>query len=142
MHQVPISDARARDPWGNNVEWLSRDGARTPMQWNGEPNAGFTHDDVEPWLPVGPGYGTINVDSELDAPDSTLNLYRRLLRVRKEHSALHLGSFLTHPATTEDVFAYRLRTSIAWRHSTPASSGSPSRRVTTTTCCSRRRDCN
>jgi glycosidase len=77
------------------------------MQWNGEPNAGFTHDDVEPWLPDGPGYGTINVDSELDAPDSTLNQYRRLLRVRKEHSALHHGSFLTHPATTEDVFAYR-----------------------------------
>jgi len=107
MHQVPISEARARDPWGSNVEWLSRDGARTPMQWNGEAKAGFTSEGVEPWLPVDLGYGTINVESELDDPDSVLNLYRRLLRLRREHSALQIGSFLTHPSTTDDVFAYR-----------------------------------
>jgi alpha-glucosidase len=77
------------------------------MQWNAEANAGFAREGVEPWLPVDPGYGTINVESELDDPDSTLNLYRRLLRLRREHSALQLGSFLTHPSTTEDVFAYR-----------------------------------
>lgn len=107
MHQVAVSESKARDPWGENVDWLSRDGARTPMQWNAEPNAGFCSDGTDPWLPVDAGYGTVNVESELDDPDSTLNLYRRLLRLRKEHSALHLGSFLTHPSSSEDVFAYR-----------------------------------
>jgi alpha-glucosidase len=107
MNQVAVPDAKARDPWGHNVEWLSRDGARTPMQWNGEANAGFTDEGVEPWLPIDPGYVEINVDSEIEDPGSTLNLYRRLIRLRKEHSALRVGSFLTHPSSTEDVFAYR-----------------------------------
>lgn len=107
MHQVAVSGAEARDPWGESVEWLSRDGARTPMQWSGEPNAGFCAKEIEPWLPVDPGSRTLNVDSELGDPDSTLNLYRRLLRLRKEHSALRVGSFLTHPSSTEEVFAYR-----------------------------------
>ncbi|MFZ0015196.1 MAG: alpha-amylase family glycosyl hydrolase [Acidimicrobiia bacterium] len=107
MHQVAISEAKARDPWGESVEWLSRDGARTPMQWNADDNAGFSPPATVPWLPIGPGYGTVNVASELDDPDSILNLYRRLLRLRKEHSALHLGSFLTHPSSTDEVFAYR-----------------------------------
>lgn len=107
IQQVPIEEAKARDPWGNTVEWLSRDGARTPMQWTGEDNAGFAEPGVEPWLPVAADFGTVNVDSELEDPDSTLNLYRRLLRLRKEHSALRIGSFLTHPSSTEEVFAYR-----------------------------------
>lgn len=107
MHQVAISESKARDPWGESVEWLSRDGARTPMQWNDEPNAGFSPVETEPWLPVGPDYPEINVESELADPDSTLNLYRRLIRMRKEHPSLRVGSFLSHPASTEDIFAYR-----------------------------------
>lgn len=107
MRQVAVSQSDSRDPWGHNVEWLSRDGARTPMQWSAQPNAGFTAEGVVPWLPIDPGYSTINVDTELEDPDSTLNLYRRLLQLRREHSALRIGSFLTHPSSTEEVFAYR-----------------------------------
>ena len=77
------------------------------MQWSAQPNAGFTAEGVVPWLPIDPGYSTINVDTELEDPDSTLNLYRRLLQLRREHSALRIGSFLTHPSSTEEVFAYR-----------------------------------
>ena len=107
MHQVAISESKARDPWGESVEWLSRDGARSPMQWSDEPNAGFSPVDTEPWLPVGPDYSEISVASELADPDSTLNLYRRLIRMRRDHPSLRIGSFLSHPASTEDVFAYR-----------------------------------
>ena len=107
MKQVSVPSSRARDPWGRNVEWLSRDGCRTPMQWDSRANAGFTAEDTEPWLPLDPDYVTVNAESELENPVSILNLYRDLLRLRKEHSALRVGSFLSHPASTEDVFAYR-----------------------------------
>lgn len=107
MKQATIPSDQARDPWGSNVEWLSRDGARTPMQWDGGPNAGFAAEGTEPWLPVGPHHVTVNVAAELADPGSTLNLYRDLVRLRKEHRPLQIGSFLSHPASTEDVFAYR-----------------------------------
>jgi alpha-glucosidase len=107
MRQVAVPATKARDPWGRNVEWLSRDGARTPMQWDAGENAGFAPAGSESWLPVGANHTTLNVETELEDPGSTLNLYRDLLQLRKEHNALQLGSFLSHPASTEDVFAYR-----------------------------------
>jgi alpha-glucosidase len=107
LKQVVIPAETARDPWGHNVEWLSRDGARTPMQWTAGPNAGFTEPGVQPWLPIGDDWRDVNVEAQLAEPKSTLNLYRKLLRLRKEHSALQYGSFLTHPASTAEVFAYR-----------------------------------
>jgi glycosidase len=107
MRQVTISEDRARDPWGYNVPWLSRDGARTPMQWTPGENAGFTPPGVTSWLPIGPDYETINVETELGDSESTLNLYRRLLALRKAHPALRIGSYLTHPSSTEDVLVYR-----------------------------------
>jgi len=106
MTQLAISEAEARDPWGMNVEWLSRDGARTPMQWSPGPNAGFS-ENASPWLPVASDSAEVNVETELADPSSVLNLYRRLLQLRKQHGALQIGSFLSHPSSTEDVFAYR-----------------------------------
>lgn len=107
MRQTPISESESRDPWGHNVEWLSRDGARTPMQWDPGINAGFAPEDAGTWLPIGPEHETINVETQLADPRSLLNLYRRLLHLRKAHPALRVGSFLSHPGSTEDVFAYR-----------------------------------
>lgn len=105
MPETQISDDRAKDPWGQNVAGLSRDGARTPMQWDSSSTAGFTAG--EPWLPLGSDHTTVNVESELAEPTSTLNLYRRLIELRKESEALRIGSFLGHPSSTEEVFVYR-----------------------------------
>jgi alpha-glucosidase len=107
MRQATITEDRARDPWGYNVPWLSRDGARTPMQWSPGENAGFTSLGATSWLPVGPDHEKINVETELGDAQSTLNLYRRLLALRKTHPALRVGSYLTHPSSTEDVLVYR-----------------------------------
>jgi alpha-glucosidase len=49
----------------------------------------------------------VNVEAQLLDPDSILNMYRRLLDLRRDSSALRIGSFLAHPASTEEVFAYR-----------------------------------
>ena len=107
MRQVAVDRDQARDPWGHNVSWLSRDGARTPMHWSDEPNAGFGPAGATTWLPIAPDYIKLNVETELGNADSTLNLYRRLIALRKAHPALRVGSFLSHPSSSGDVFAYR-----------------------------------
>jgi alpha-glucosidase len=107
MKQTKVSASQKKDPWGDNVEYLSRDGERTPMQWNGGPNAGFSPDGASPWLPVADDFQTVNVESELERPDSTLNMYRRLLDVRSESDALRFGSFMVHPSSSDEVFVYR-----------------------------------
>ncbi|MEM9487229.1 MAG: alpha-amylase family glycosyl hydrolase, partial [Cyanobacteria bacterium P01_F01_bin.116] len=74
----------------------SRDGARTPMQWDSGPQAGFSFGkDTEPWLPVNKNYSELNVQTALQKPDSILNFYRRLLRVRKQSEALRWGQWRT-----------------------------------------------
>lgn len=107
MKQALVPVAQRRDPWGSNVEWLSRDGNRTPMQWEPGQTGGFTSTDADPWLPIGPDYEELNVESQLEDADSLLNMYRRLLDLRKTSPALRIGSFLTHPSSSETVFAYR-----------------------------------
>ena len=59
----------------------SRDNARTPMQWTGGENAGFTAG--TPWLRVNPNYTAINVEKESCDPDSVLNFYKKLIALRK-----------------------------------------------------------
>ena len=62
-------------------EKMSRDNARTPMQWDSSPNAGFTTG--TPWLKVNDNYPEINVAAQENDPDSVLNHYRRLTALRK-----------------------------------------------------------
>ena len=60
----------------------SRDNARTPMQWTGEENAGFTAG--TPWLRVNSNYTAINVEKETIDPNSVLNFYKKLIVLRKD----------------------------------------------------------
>ena len=69
----------------------SRDSARTPMQWDGSENAGFTTG--KPWFYVNPNYKEINVaDQEGDA-DSVLNFYRKAVTLRKSLSCVRYGEY-------------------------------------------------
>lgn len=70
---------------------MSRDNARTPMQWDDSDHAGFT--DGEPWIGVNPDYAEINVANQLDDPDSIFNFYRRLIGLRHARPCLALGDF-------------------------------------------------
>ena len=60
---------------------MSRDNARTPMQWTSEKNAGFTKGTA--WLKINPDYKEINVENQENDPDSVLNYYRKLVALRK-----------------------------------------------------------
>ncbi len=63
------------------VSKFSRDNARTPIQWSDEANAGFTTG--KPWLSVHPNYTTINVNAQMDDPDSVRSFYKELIKLRK-----------------------------------------------------------
>ena len=93
MPQVPIPADRVCDPLERNLPGIGcgRDGARTPMQWDATPHAGFSP--VEPWLPVAPGHATDNVEHERLDPTSTYNLYRRLIAVRRRSPSLQVGAY-------------------------------------------------
>lgn len=70
-------------PWEalERISPMSRDNARTPVQWSAEKNAGFTTG--TPWLKVNENYKEINVEAQEKDPDSVLNYYRKLIALRK-----------------------------------------------------------
>lgn len=75
------------------VLWRNcRDNSRTPMQWNSGNHGGFTTAD-KTWLGVNPNYKQINVEEQLKDPDSILNFYKKMIRVRKEHEVFVYGTY-------------------------------------------------
>lgn len=83
----------------------SRDHARTPMQWDDSPNAGFTSG--EPWIMVNPNYRQINAAQQMNDPDSVFCYYQRLLRLRKQHEVLLYGAYELMLPDSGAVWAYR-----------------------------------
>ena len=85
---------------------LNRDPVRTPMPWDETANAGFSSG--VPWLPLNADWNVRNVARQSGSPKSMLNLYRALLKLRREHPVLEIGDFL--PVECEgDVLAYERR---------------------------------
>ena len=87
---------------------MGRDPERTPMLWDNSEHAGFTRG--KPWLPIEPDYTTRSVETESKDPCSLLNLYKRLLELRKKHAALHAGDvYAIRPETNSDssLLSYR-----------------------------------
>jgi alpha-glucosidase len=94
------------DPYGIRFwpEFKGRDGCRTPMVWQEEaPNAGFST--AKPWLPVPPEHIARAVDRQAAVPGSVLSEYRRLIRFRRSHPALAIGTIAFLDAA-DDVLAF------------------------------------
>ncbi|WP_224490672.1 glycoside hydrolase family 13 protein [Robertkochia flava] len=88
-----------------NEKDASRDNSRTPMQWNSGENAGFTQGD--PWIKVNPNYRTgINVADQEKDPDSVLNYFKKMIRIRKEHPELIYGAYQLLDEDNQKVYAY------------------------------------
>ena len=68
MYKERLDEGYSKEEIMNSIYAKGRDNARTPMQWSGEVNAGFTKG--TPWLEVNPNYTKINAESELSDPDS------------------------------------------------------------------------
>ena len=82
----------------------SRDNARTPMQWNAGENAGFTTG--RPWIGVNSNYREVNVARETADPESILNYYRRLIRLRRANPVLVYGTYDLILESHEQVYAF------------------------------------
>jgi oligo-1,6-glucosidase len=82
----------------------SRDNGRTPMQWDTTTNGGFSNS--KPWLPTNENYKTINAAAQENDPNSCLNYFRKMTKLRKENEALIYGKYTLLDKDNADVFAY------------------------------------
>jgi oligo-1,6-glucosidase len=83
---------------------FSRDNGRTPFQWDASEYAGFST--VAPWLKVNPDFGQVNTELQENDPDSILNFFRQLVKLRKEHKALVYGRYTLADQENSRVYAY------------------------------------
>jgi alpha-glucosidase len=99
--QEDVKDPIGRKGWPKEK---GRDGERTPMQWDDSENAGFTKG--TPWLPVPPTYKTHNVADESKEPDSILEFYKSVLKLRHANSALLNGDYKAINESNANVLSY------------------------------------
>jgi oligo-1,6-glucosidase len=85
----------------------SRDNARTPMQWDGSPNAGFTTG--TPWIAVNPNHVQVNAEAAVADPDSVWHHYRRLIELRHDEPVVVHGDFTMLLPDDERVYAFTRR---------------------------------
>ncbi|MBS0150830.1 MAG: alpha-glucosidase [Nitrospira sp.] len=98
-----------RDPYTKRF-WpfrVGRDPARTPMQWDGSPQAGFTTG--LPWLPISQTFPTVNVEQSADDPSSLFHLYQRLIQLRRSTPALLHGTYIPCKCDHDDVVVFLRR---------------------------------
>ena len=88
----------------HSLHTVSRDNARTPMQWSAEENAGFTKG--KPWLKVNPNYRTINAEAQVNDPDSVYACYRDLISLRRKHPVFADGRYELLLPEHKEIFAY------------------------------------
>ncbi|MHA5122486.1 alpha-glucosidase [Oenococcus oeni] len=84
---------------------ISRDNARTPMQWNDKNNAGFSS--AKPWFALNPNYKSINVEDSLADKNSVFYYYQKLIKFRHNNEIIKYGSFEEIDPDDDQVYAYR-----------------------------------
>jgi oligo-1,6-glucosidase len=99
-----LSEGQDMEQFMKQLNFLSRDNGRTPMQWDASANAGFTTG--TPWLPVNNNHTEINVASQEQDPNSVLNHFRKMTQLRNENLVLVYGSYQLLLAAHEQIYAY------------------------------------
>ncbi|MGG4044003.1 glycoside hydrolase family 13 protein [Paenibacillus favisporus] len=105
MYEERVTQGNA-DP-GTIMEAIhvkGRDNARTPMQWNAGPNAGFTTG--MPWIRINPNYKEINAEASMSDPDSIFRYYQRLIALRKQNPVMVYGDYQLLLQDHEQIYAY------------------------------------
>jgi oligo-1,6-glucosidase len=90
-----------------SLRTMSRDNARTPMQWDASEHAGFTSG--EPWIPVNANAADINAEAAVADPDSVFHHYRRLIALRHTEPVVAHGDFTMLLRDDERVYAFTRR---------------------------------
>ncbi|KAH8819842.1 maltase [Xylogone sp. PMI_703] len=99
----PVALAKAL----RGIQEVGRDHARTPMQWNSSPNAGFTGEGVKPWMRVHDEYPSINVEKQSSDPKSILSFWKQMVKLRKENADLLIyGDYEVYDVENVDTFIF------------------------------------
>jgi oligo-1,6-glucosidase len=106
-----LGDYKAASMAGEDLEafmevlnYNSRENSRTPMQWDSSENAGFTTG--TPWKRVNPNYPEINVARQDNDPNSVLNHFRKMAKLRNENLVLVYGSYELLLPDHDQIYAY------------------------------------
>ena len=86
------------------IRLRGRDNARTPMQWDGSANAGFTTG--TPWIMVNPNYTEINAKTEMEDPDSVFRYYQKIIGLRKKEKVMVYGTYQLLDPDNEKLYVY------------------------------------
>lgn len=105
FHQYVDSGLVTAEDMMRYLKEISRDNARTPMQWDASPNAGFTTG--TPWIRVNPNYKEINAAACTADPDSVFHYYQELIRLRHTLPVIVYGKFEGLLEDSETIYAYR-----------------------------------
>lgn len=105
FHQYVDSGLVKAEDMMRYLKEISRDNARTPMQWDASPNAGFTTG--TPWIRVNPNYKEINAQAAVADPDSVFHYYQELIRLRHTLPVIVYGKFEGLLEDSETIYAYR-----------------------------------
>ncbi|MCC3645965.1 MAG: glycoside hydrolase family 13 protein [Bacillota bacterium] len=97
-------DSLTHDEIFKGIHERGRDNARTPVQWDASPNAGFT--DGNPWINVNPNYEKINAEAVLKDEDSIFHFYKKLIQLRKQNEVIVYGAFDLIMEEDEQIFAF------------------------------------
>lgn len=105
FHQYVDSGLVTAENMMRYLKEISRDNARTPMQWDASPNAGFTTG--TPWIRVNPNYKEINAAACTADPDSVFHYYQELIRLRHTLPIIVYGTFRGLLEDSETIYAYQ-----------------------------------
>lgn len=103
-YQKALAEGQDMTTFMKTLNFLSRDNARTPMQWDASKNAGFGKG--EPWLPVNQNYTEINVEQQENDKQSVLKHFRNMTRLRTENPVLIYGKYDMILDDHQQIYAY------------------------------------
>jgi oligo-1,6-glucosidase len=106
-YAAAVADGADPEAVLTSLRAMSRDNARTPMQWDDGEQAGFTTG--RPWMAVNPNHREINARAARADPDSVFHHYRRLIALRHAEPAVAHGDFTMLLDDDEHVYAFTRR---------------------------------
>ncbi|BAD74900.1 alpha-glucosidase [Geobacillus vulcani] len=104
LYELERANGRTHEEVMKIIWQTGRDNSRTPMQWSGAPNAGFTTG--TPWIKVNENYRTINVEAERRDPNSVWSFYRQMIQLRKANELFVYGTYDLLLENNPSIYAY------------------------------------
>lgn len=104
MYRIELEAGRSHEEIMEVIWKNGRDNSRTPMQWDGTENAGFSSG--KPWMKVNPNYRAINVERAQQDPDSIYHHYKRLIALREANPVAVYGTYDLLLPEDEAIYAY------------------------------------